>query len=66
MKTHPKSNTPPKRNTYKRLLIPYPEHTSNHMNVYDAKCKEIPVGKEVVVEKGKKVGGGWFLGKSGD
>ena len=62
MKTHPKSNTPLKRNTYKHLLMPYPKHTLNHLNIYDAKCRKIRVGKKVVVEKRK--GGG--LGKGGD
>ena len=57
MKTHPKSNTPLKRNTYKHLLMPYPKHTLNHLNVYDAKCRKIRVGKKVVVEKRK--GGGF-------
>ena len=31
------TNTPPKSNTFACLLISYPEHISNHMNVFDTK-----------------------------
>ena len=38
-----KSNTPPKSNTYKRLLIMYSEHTWKHLDVSNAKHRGIRV-----------------------